>query len=79
MDDTIVHCNVKENAEIIARILDCDVYGEEYFCIEPDGTLIVDLPIETEKVKRVNLLNSETHIGNLYYADDEEETDIVCP
>lgn len=24
-DDTIVHCNIKENAELIAKILDADV------------------------------------------------------
>lgn len=26
--DTICHCNVKENAEIIAKILDYDIRGE---------------------------------------------------
>lgn len=72
MDTTIVHCNVKANAEIIARILDSDIDGEEYFCIEPDGTLIIDLPIATEKVGRIDLLNSETHIGSLYYAESED-------
>ena len=29
-DDVLCHCNVKENAELIARILDCDVDGELY-------------------------------------------------
>lgn len=72
MDTTIVHCNVKANAEIIARILDADVDGEEYFRIEPDGTLIIDLPIATEKVGRIDLLNSETHIGSLYYAESKD-------
>lgn len=75
MDKTIVHCNVKENAEIIARILDCDVDGEEYFCIEQDGTLTIDLPIAVEKVKRINILDSNSQIGNLYYADSEEESE----
>lgn len=75
MEETIVHCNVKANAEIIARILDCDVVGEEYFFIEPDGTLLIDLPIPTEKVKRIDLLNSNTHIGSLFYPDSDEETE----
>lgn len=72
MSKTIVHCNVKENAEIIARILDCDVDSEECFCIESDGTLVIDLPIPTEKVKRIFLQNSETNIGGLYYAEEED-------
>jgi len=72
MSKTIVHCNVKANADIIARILDADVDGDEYFCIEPDGTLIVDLPIATEKVGRIDLLNSKTHVGSMYYAESEK-------
>lgn len=67
--NTIVHCKVKKNAEIIAKILDCDVDGEEFLKIEDDGTLIIDLPIDVEKVNRVNVHNSKTHIGNLYYVD----------
>ncbi len=27
-DDTVCHCNVKENAELVAEILDCDANGE---------------------------------------------------
>ena len=69
MDEIVV----KANEDIIARILKADAVGEEYFCIEPDGTLLVDLPIATEKVGRINLLNSDTHIGSMYYADSEEE------
>lgn len=72
MNET-VHCNVKANEDIIAQILKADVVGEEYFCIEPDGTLLVDLPIATEKVNRINLLNSKTHVGSMYYADSEDE------
>lgn len=72
MNETI-HCNVKANEDIIARILQTDAVGEEYFCIEPDGTLFVDLPIKIEKVKRVDLLNSKTHVGSMYYAESEEE------
>ena len=75
MNETI-HCNVKANEDIIARILQTDAVGEEYFCIEPDGTLLVDLPIATEKVNRINLLNSETHVGSMYYAESEDESDI---
>ena len=29
-EDTVCHCNVKQNAELIAKILDADVYGKEY-------------------------------------------------
>ena len=29
-DDTVCHCEVKENAELIAQILDFDVNGEVY-------------------------------------------------
>ena len=29
-DDTVCHCEVKENAELIAKILDFDVNGEVY-------------------------------------------------
>ena len=29
-EDTVCHCNVKENAELIAEILDCDVDGKAY-------------------------------------------------
>jgi hypothetical protein len=29
-DDTVCHCEVKENAELIAQILDFDVNGEIY-------------------------------------------------
>ena len=75
MNETI-HCNVKANEDIIARILQTDAVGEEYFCIEPDGTLLVDLPIAAEKVNRINLLNSDTHIGSMYYAESEYESDI---
>ena len=71
MDEIVV----KANEDIIARILKADAVGEEYFCIEPDGTLLVDLPIKTEKVGRINLLNSDTHIGSMYYADSEDESD----
>lgn len=63
---------MKENEEIIARILDVDSVGEEYFCIDPNGTLLVDLPIKTEKVNRIDLLNSETHVGSIYYAEGKE-------
>lgn len=72
MNETI-HCNVKANEDIIARVLQTDAVGEEYFCIEPDGTLLVDLPIAAEKVNRINLLNSDTHIGSMYYADSDLE------
>lgn len=72
MNETI-HCNVKANEDIIARILKTDVAGKEYFCIEPDGTLLVDLPIAAEKVNRINLLNSETHVGSMYYAESDLE------
>lgn len=27
-DNTVCHCNVKENAELVAEILDCDANGE---------------------------------------------------
>lgn len=72
MDETIVCCNVKANAELIARILDYDVEGEALFTIEPDGTLVIDLPAAVENVKRVDLFNSDTHTGSLYYLDDGE-------
>ena len=71
--EQIVHCNIKENAEIIARILDYDVDNTKCFCIESDGTLMLDLPISVEKVKRINLMNSSTHIGDLYYVDSNVE------
>ena len=29
-EDTVCHCNVKENAELIAKILDCDTDGKAY-------------------------------------------------
>lgn len=29
-ENIICHCNVKENAELIARIMDCDVEGETF-------------------------------------------------
>ena len=28
--EVVVHCNLKENADLIAKILDCDVAGEIY-------------------------------------------------
>ena len=30
MSETIIHCNVKENADLIARILDYDVEGKSF-------------------------------------------------
>ena len=29
-EETVAHCNLKENAELIASILDCDASGEVY-------------------------------------------------
>lgn len=37
-DDVACHCNVKENAELIARILDEDVDGKVYQMEQPDAT-----------------------------------------
>ena len=36
-DDTICHCNVKENAELIAKILDDDVCGKVYHAERKKG------------------------------------------
>lgn len=31
-NDCVCHCNMKENAELIAKILDCDVENEVFQC-----------------------------------------------
>ena len=41
--------------------------------IEEDGTLILDLPVDVTKVKRVIIRQTGTDVGNVYYLDDEVE------
>ena len=36
-----------------------------------DGTLILDLPVDVTKVKRVIIRQTGTDLGNVYYLDDE--------
>ena len=35
-----------------------------------DGTLILDLPVDVTKVKRVIIRQEGTDIGNVYYLDE---------
>lgn len=75
MEETVIHCNVKENAELIARILDYDVNGERFLHLEPPyGTLTADLPVDFEPVERINPLNSDTHI----YIKTPSESNAIC-
>lgn len=37
--------------------------------ISTDGTLVLDLPIDVTKVKRILLTQTGSDIGNMYYVD----------
>ena len=45
--DLVVHCNIKENAELIAKILDADSDYETYKCCETCGNYFSENAAET--------------------------------
>jgi len=57
--DTIVHCNVKANADLIAKILDCDVDGEVFTTTEDDVARRIATIIENELDMRVIERNAQ--------------------
>lgn len=65
----MIKCNLKSNEELIKRILFYDEAEEEFLPLDPDGTLHLDIPIDADMVKRIDLLDSNTHVGSLYYHD----------